>query len=129
MNTIRTIIIDDEPAAVDSINELARHLATDIQVVAIAGNGLEGFQKIIEIKPDLVYLDVDLPMMNGLQVMEKLPQGGAEVIVTTGSLSYASKALRLGAIGYLVKPIDPSDFLLTLEKVRKRLAEKTQSAS
>lgn len=124
---MRAIIIDDEPAAVDSIEELVSHLAPDIELVARAANGLEAMQQILQLEPDLIFLDVDLPFMNGLQVMEKIPSSTAEIIFTTGSASYALMALKLNAADYLVKPIDPADFLLAVSKVRSRLAARQQS--
>lgn len=124
MTTIRTVVIDDEPAAVDSITALVQHLARDIEIVATAANGLEAIERILDTKPDLIFLDVDLPMMNGLQVIEKIPHHNAEIIFTTGSSSYALIALKLDAADYLVKPIDPADFLIAIEKVRKRLSVK-----
>ena len=73
---MRAIIIDDEPAAIDSIEELVLQLAPDVQLVARATNGLEAMQQILQLEPDLIFLDVDLPFMNGLQLMEKIPVYG-----------------------------------------------------
>ena len=126
---MRAIIIDDEPAAIDSIEELVLQLAPDVQLVSRATNGLEAMQQILQLEPDLIFLDVDLPFMNGLQLMEKIPVYGGEIIFTTGSSSYALMALKLNAADYLVKPIDPADFLLAMSKVRSRLAQRKLPAA
>ena len=126
---MRAIIIDDEPAAIDSIEELVLQLAPDVQLVSRATNGLEAMQQILQLEPDLIFLDVDLPFMNGLQLMEKIPVYRGEIIFTTGSSSYALMALKLNAADYLVKPIDPADFLLAMSKVRSRLAHRKLPAA
>jgi DNA-binding LytR/AlgR family response regulator len=123
MSKIRAVIVDDEPAAIDVIKELSEQLTTDVQVVAIAMNGLDAMKAIIEHQPDLVFLDIDMPLMNGLEVIEKLPQKKFRIVFTTGSAAYAFKAIKLAAIDYLLKPIDPADFLLAIDKVRSFLAK------
>lgn len=123
MSKIRAVIVDDEPAAIDVIKELSEQLTTDVQIVAIAMNGLDAMKAIIEHQPDLVFLDIDMPLMNGLEVMEKLPQKKFRIVFTTGSAAYAFKAIKLEAIDYLLKPIDPADFLLAIDKVRSFLAK------
>ncbi len=118
MNKIRAIIVDDEPAAIDVIRELSEQLTTDVQIAATATNGLDAMQAIMEQEPDLVFLDIDMPLMNGLEVIEKLPQKKFKIVFTTGSAAYAFKAIKLEAIDYLLKPIDPADFLIAINKVR-----------
>jgi two-component system LytT family response regulator len=119
---IHTIIVDDEPAAIDVISELSKQLATDISIVGTASNGLEAIQLILEKSPQLIFLDIDMPKMNGLDVIEKIPKRDMELIFTTGSSAYALKAFKVNAADYLLKPIDPADFLLAIEKVRVRLS-------
>lgn len=119
---IHTIIVDDEPAAIDVLSELSRQLAPDLSIVGTASNGLEAIQLILEKSPQLVFLDIDMPKMNGLDVIEKIPKRNMEIIFTTGSSSYALKAFKVNAADYLLKPIDPAEFLLAMEKVRVRLS-------
>ncbi|HEY0058294.1 MAG TPA: LytTR family DNA-binding domain-containing protein [Flavisolibacter sp.] len=119
---IHTIIVDDEPASIDVISELSNQLATDISIVGTASNGLEAIQLILEKRPQLVFLDIDMPKMNGLDVIEKIPKRNMELIFTTGSSAYALKAFKVNAADYLLKPIDPAEFLLAVEKVRVRLS-------
>ena len=122
MAQIRTVIIDDEPAAIDVIKELCRQLTTDVQIEGVAMNGIEAVKTIIHYKPDLVFLDVDMPLMNGIEVIEKLPEKSFKLIFTTGSSAYAFKAIKLEAVDYLLKPIDPADFLIAINKVRSKVA-------
>lgn len=124
---IRAVIVDDEPAAIVSIQELTNQLAKDVSILGDAMNGNLAIQLILDVKPDLIFLDIDLPLMNGLQVLNKLPYPVGEIIFTTGSPDYALQALKLNAVDYLIKPIDPTEFLIAIEKVRKRLGKKTKS--
>jgi two-component system, LytTR family, response regulator len=125
MKAIRTVIVDDEPAAVNVIKALLRQFAPDLELAGVAENGLEAIKVITAARPNLIFLDVDMPVMNGLQVLEKLPEKNFAVIFTTGSSEYALKALKLNAIDYLLKPIDPADFMIAVEKAREHLSANT----
>src|ERR1700754_4211589 len=118
---INAIIIDDEPAAIEVIRSLAAHLSPDLVIKDEALDGISAVNKIINIRPDLIFLDVDLPMMNGLDIMEKVQKISFETIFTTGSAGYALNAIKLNAVDYLIKPIDPADFILAIQKTRERI--------
>lgn len=124
MSKIRAVIIDDEPAAIDVIKELCEQLTPDVQIEGTASNGIEAISAIINYQPDLVFLDVDMPLMNGLQVIEKLTQKTFKIIFTTGSAAYAFNAIKFEAVDYLLKPIDPAEFLIAIQKFRNGLSQK-----
>jgi two-component system LytT family response regulator len=121
MRVIRAIIADDEPFAIEVIQELSSRLAPDVSIIATAKNGLEAFKAILHHKPDLLFLDVDMPLMNGLEMIDKLPYKNIQIIFTTGSSNHAIKAIKLEATDYLLKPIDPFEFAIAIEKVKARL--------
>ncbi|HEV7781651.1 MAG TPA: response regulator [Chitinophagaceae bacterium] len=121
MKNIRAVIIDDEPAAIEVIRELAKELAEDIQIIDIALDGVKAVKSILANKPDLVFLDMNMPFMNGLQVLDKIPVKNFDIIFTTGSASFAINAIKLQAVDYLLKPIDPSEFLVAIEKLRNKM--------
>ncbi len=129
MSAIRTVIVDDEPAAVEVIELLLKEFGGNIVIEGIARNGLDAVKVISSVKPDLVFLDVDMPVMNGLQVLEKLGPMNFEVIFTTGSSEYALKALKLKAIDYLLKPVDPADFIMAVEKARNQIKHAKQKSA
>lgn len=116
---IRTLIIDDEAASVSYIQGLIRDFAHDLVVEGTAANGFDAMQLIVEKKPDLVFIDIDMPELNGLQVVEKVPYKDFAVIFTTGYSEYAIQAFKLRAVDYLLKSIDPSEFILAVERVRE----------
>ena len=102
MKRIRTIIIDDEAPA----REILRHyLSTinEIEIVAECSDGFSGLKAISEIKPDLIFLDIQMPRLNGFELLEVLTEK-PEVIFTTAYDQYAIKAFEMNAVNYLMKP-------------------------
>ena len=124
MNPIKAVIIDDEPLAIEVLKELSRLFGEDLEIVATAADGISAIKTITHTKPDLLFLDIDMPHLNGLELVDKLQHRPAAIIFTTGSSDYAFNAIKLEAIDYLLKPIDPSDFIVAVEKARKRLSQK-----
>lgn len=119
---LKAIIIDDEPAAITVITSLLEQFAPEIEIAGVARNGLNAVQLISGIKPDIIYLDVNMPVMNGLKVMEHFSTNDYQVIFTTGSADYAMKALKLNATDYLLKPIDPAEFIIATERARRQIS-------
>lgn len=117
MAPIKAVIIEDEPAAVDVILELCR-IDGNIQVQAIATNGKDALKLLNDVQTDLVFLDVDMPLMNGLDVLHRLQQHPFKIIFTTGSEEHALQAFKFEAVDYLLKPIDPADFQSAIHKLR-----------
>ena len=119
--TIRTLIVDDEPLAREGMR---MHLkdAEDIEVVGECGDGEDAVIAIDALAPDLVFLDVQMPGLDGFGVInavgaEKMPT----VIFITAYDEYALKAFEVHALDYLLKPFDGTRFLRTLERARERL--------
>jgi two-component system, LytTR family, response regulator len=125
MSKIKTIIVDDEPAALNAIHHLAK-LTTDVSVERTLTNGIDAIQAIIELKPDVIFLDINMPHLNGFDVIAKTPSFSAEVIFITGSEDFAIQAFRVDAVDYLLKPIDPVAFFVAMEKTRTRLKSKKE---
>ncbi len=114
---IKAIVIDDEPLARSMVKEyLARH--NDIQVVAECGDGFDGVKAIAHHKPDLVFLDIQMPKINGFEMLELLETPPA-VIFTTAFDEYAIKAFEHHAIDYLLKPFNQERFDKALQKWRE----------
>jgi len=91
-----------------------------VQVAATCYSGEEGIKKIHETKPQLVFLDIEMPHMNGFQMLEQLPTINFEIIFTTSFDQYALRAIRFSALDYLLKPIDQEDLQLAVQKVIQR---------
>lgn len=123
----KVIIIDDEPLARQLISSLLQPYNQQIQVVATCGDGFEGFKAIQEHKPDLIFLDVQMPKVNGFEMLELLDNPPA-VIFSTAFDEYALKAFESHAIDYLLKPVTKNRFDKAIEKWLKRIAEKQHIA-
>jgi two-component system, LytTR family, response regulator len=123
MKHIRTIIVDDEPAA---RNRIARLLAqdNDIEIAGECRNGTEAVESALRLRPDLMFLDVQMPHVNGFQVMEQLHQQSGRdkvpfVVFVTAHDQYALKAFDVNAVDYLLKPYDDDRFFASLEKAKR----------
>lgn len=117
---IRAVVVDDEELARQILCEyLTSH--NDIQVVAGCANGFEAVKAIAEQKPDLVFLDIQMPKLDGFEVLE-LVGPGTEVVFVTAYDNYAIRAFEVHAIDYLLKPVSAERFEAALERARERLS-------
>ncbi len=120
---IRTLIVDDEPLARRLVREyVLAH--DDVEVIAECDNGFDAVKRITELQPDLVFLDIQMPRLTGLEVLE-LTQRHQGVIFTTAFDQYALKAFDLRAVDYLLKPFSQSRFDEALEKARASLGQES----
>lgn len=118
------LIIDDEPMARERIRDLLEN-DTDIQIAAECRNGIEAVESIQNLEPDLVFLDVQMPGMNGLEVLHQLtPDHLPEIIFVTAFDQYTLQAFSAHALDYLLKPFDDERFYEALEYAKKRLSQK-----
>ena len=105
MKNLRTLIIDDERLAREELKSLLK-IYHEIEIIDEARNGNEGIQKIKEHKPDLIFLDVNMPEMNGFEMIKQLEEI-PRVIFITAYDEYALKAFEVNALDYILKPVDP----------------------
>lgn len=118
---IRTLIVDDEPLARERLRKLLlKH--SDIEIVGECSNGLEAIQTVREKSPDLMFLDVQMPELDGFGVVEKLePQKMPAIIFVTAHDKFALQAFDVHALDYLLKPFDSERFQKALDRARQRL--------
>ncbi|MGH9493877.1 MAG: LytR/AlgR family response regulator transcription factor [Candidatus Sulfotelmatobacter sp.] len=119
---IRTLIVDDEPLARSNVAVLLRR-DPEIEVVGECGSGADAVTEFRRAKPDLLFLDVQMPEIDGFDVLEML--GGAvtaAVIFVTAYDQYALRAFEAGALDYLLKPFDNARFDLALARAKKKIA-------
>ena len=113
---IRALIIDDEESAVNVVRFLLQKYVTEIDEVSTAIGADEGLKVLQQYKPQLVFLDVEMPLMNGFQLLEKFPDHPFEVIFITAYDHYAIKAIRYSALDYLLKPIDTEELKMAVQR-------------
>jgi two-component system response regulator YesN len=108
---MQVIIVEDEPAIARGLSILITQNYPDFEVIALCRNGKEGFEKISQLKPHLVFADINMPIMNGLDMIRQLKQNNihSRYIILTGyaEFEYARTAIQLGISDYLLKPISP----------------------
>ena len=120
---IRSIVIDDEQHCVRSLlSDLQQHCPA-VEVVEACSSAKEGMMAIKKLNPDLVFLDVEMPWMNGFEMLEVLGEINFSIIFTTAHDEFAAKAFRISAVDYLLKPIDASDLKAAVQKVEKKMDE------
>jgi two-component system LytT family response regulator len=118
---LRILIVDDEPPARDRIREILA-TAGDVEIVGEAGDGLAAAQAIQDHSPDLVFLDIRMPEMDGFGVLAALPEGALPLIVfVTAFDSFAVRAFAVHAVDYILKPFDTERLLESVERARARL--------
>ena len=128
--TISAVLVDDEKLASD---ELAYQLKEfpDLDVVATASNGLEAVKLIEDLEPDLVFMDVQMPGLDGIGVIRKLREKKVPLpyfVMATAYDQYAVEAFRLEALDYVLKPVEQERLAATVDRARRAIAEKAKSA-
>lgn len=122
--TIRTILVDDEKLAIQGL-QLRLEPFEDIEVIATCSNGREAIRTIKTEKPDLVFLDIQMPGFDGFGVVKGVMEIEPPLFVfVTAYEEHAIRAFEANAVNYLMKPVDPDKLADTIERVRQRLAEK-----
>lgn len=123
---LRALIIDDEKNGINSLKLLIEKFISNVKVVADTTDPAEGVELIEDFKPEIVFLDINMPVLNGFEVLQKLKHRNFNLIFTTAHEEYAIKALRENAIDYLLKPIDADDLKQAVAKAENAIKEKQQ---
>jgi two-component system, LytTR family, response regulator len=126
---LRTIIVDDEPDAVNFINSIIGEYCPSLEVVGKAHNVKEGVEKIKEELPDLVFLDVEMPNGTGFDLLSHFPEKEFEVVFITAFNHYAIKAIKFSAVDYILKPININEFIEAVNRVILKRSEKSSQSN
>ncbi|HLZ88735.1 MAG TPA: LytTR family DNA-binding domain-containing protein [Puia sp.] len=118
---IKAIIVDDEPYCCEALSILLDRYCPQVEVAGVFHSGAQALEPIRELKPQLLFLDIEMPRMNGFELLEKVKSLNFELIFTTSYDQYAIKAIRFSALDYLLKPIDREELQLSIQKVEQRL--------
>lgn len=119
---LSTIIIDDEPDCVAVVEMLLKLHCPHIDILASTTKSTEGVALIRALKPDIVFLDIEMPVLNGFQLLDEIGVVNFQLIFTTAYDRYAVQAFRYSAIDYLLKPIDPQELTVAIEKAEHKQA-------
>src|SRR6202166_350251 len=128
-STLSAILIDDEQLARDELSYLLKEFP-DVEILATGRNGLEAVKLIENLEPDVVFLDVQMPGLDGLGVIQMLREKNVPLphfILATAYDQYALEAFRWEGLDYILKPIEMERLALTIERARKAVAEKAKA--
>lgn len=120
---LSTIIIDDQKICAEMIRDILETNCPEVKISAINYSGKEGIKAIKKLKPDLVILDVEMPGMNGFEMLKEIGEPDFDVIFVTAHDKYSIEAIRLHALDYLLKPVLPHELIAAITKVVEKQSE------
>lgn len=120
---LTAIIIDDEQKGRIALREKLRDYCPQVQLIGEAADGEEGLKLIKEQKPDIVFLDIEMPRMDGFDMLSEIPDKDFHLIFTTAYDQYAIKAIRFAAFDYLLKPVDIEELKWAIGKIAEQSQE------
>jgi two-component system, LytTR family, response regulator len=126
---LKTIIIDDEEECLDVLQIILERHCPQVDIVARASNGLQGLKAILTHEPDLVFLDIEMPRMDGFQMLEAIETIDFTLVFTTAYDRFALRAFKFSAFDYLLKPIDEGEIMNTIQKIENRQTTQTERLS
>lgn len=127
MTTIRTILVDDEPRGLNSMQKLLELNCPDINIIETCSNVDDAIEKINQLHPDLLFLDIAMPVKNGFDLLRELKEPLFEIIFVTAHNNFMIEAFHFSAVDYLLKPVDDELLVEAVRRAKKRIAEKAGS--
>lgn len=113
---LRTIFLDDEPQSIALLKHLAANHCPELDIIGAYTDAVEGLAAIQKNKPDLVFLDIEMPKLNGFEILNQCHPVAFKVIFTTAYNQYAVRAFKYSALDYLLKPISEEDLIAAVKK-------------
>ena len=120
---MRAILVDDEPDGIRTLKKMLELHCPEVDIVATCPNAATAEEKIEELRPDAVFLDIQMPGKSGLEMLADLPESNLKVIFVTAHNEYVLQALQFSAVDYLMKPVDEDRLIEAVERVKKRLID------
>jgi two-component system LytT family response regulator len=117
---IRCILIDDEKNALEMMEWLLKTYCPEVDIVAMCNSAEQGIEAIHTYKPDVIFLDIEMPRMNGFDMLEQFDKLFFDVVFCTAYDQFAIKAFKYSALNYLLKPVDPDDLKATVARIEER---------
>jgi two-component system LytT family response regulator len=126
MEPIKVVLVDDEPSSLQNLEQKIREFCPELKVIAAVGQPGEAIFLIRHHHPEVIFLDIEMPHMNGFRMLNELGDYKAEIVFTTAYNHYAIEAIRMSAFDYLMKPVSIQDLRETVDRLTKQLAAATQ---
>jgi two-component system LytT family response regulator len=118
---LRTVIIDDEPDSVQLLKLQLSQCCPQVEVIETFTSAVKALDKLEKLEPDILFLDIEMPVISGFELLERIFHLNFSVIFITAYNQYALKAFRFNALDYLVKPIDANELIEAVEKAAKKI--------
>lgn len=125
---ISALIVDDEDHSLKTTELLVQKHCPGIEILGLAASAQEGIEMINEMEPQLVFLDIAMPVMNGFEMLQHVHHKPFEIIFTTAYDEYAIRAFKVNALDYLLKPIDTEELCQAVEKAKEKIISGKRSA-
>ncbi|MFZ1514632.1 MAG: LytTR family DNA-binding domain-containing protein [Saprospiraceae bacterium] len=123
----KAVLVDDEEHCINTLQwQLEQYCSNDVEIIGKFSKPLDSIEKIFNLKPDIVFTDIQMPEMNGLELAAQLEHIVKHVIFTTAYDQFALKAIKLNALDYLMKPIDRDELRATIDKVKNLSIKREQ---
>lgn len=119
---LKAVILDDEERGSSLLTRKLESFEDELEIAAVFNDPYKALSKIMDIQPDVLFLDVEMPGLNGFQFLEKLGSFNFQVVFTTAYDTYTLEALRLSAVDYLLKPIDEEELHTAIFRLKKRFS-------
>src|SRR5258706_16199571 len=123
MKRIRSILVDDEPRGLTSLEKLLQLNCPEVEVVSCCENVVDALEQINKKKPDLVFLDVAMPGKNGFDLLKELPEIDFEIIFVTAYNHFMTQAFHYSALDYLLKPVEDELLIEAVKRADKRICQ------
>lgn len=117
---LKAIVVDDEPNCSESLCTMLGRYCPEVELAAVCNSGASALKEIRLHDPQLLFLDIEMPHMNGFELIDRLPEIKFELIFTTSYDQYAIKAIKCSALDYLLKPVDREELKKAVQKVVQR---------
>lgn len=124
---MHAIIIDDEADGIQSLSLVISKTIKELKIVAVTQDALLGVELIDSYRPDIVFLDINMPVLSGFELLSKLRYRNFHLVFTTAHTRYGIQAIKSDAVDYLLKPISPEDIINCYNRIKMRVAEMRDS--
>jgi two-component system, LytTR family, response regulator len=116
---LKVIIIDDEEHCIKTLEwSIVQYWSEEVEIIATTQNPIEGLKLVNSLKPDILFLDIEMPHLSGIDLAEMIQHNTTSIVFTTAYDQYAIKAIRLSALDYLLKPVDHEELGKVIEKIK-----------
>lgn len=120
----KALVVDDEPLARMRMKSLLEPYASEISVIGEAGSGAQAVEKVLELDPDVIFLDIQMPDMDAFEVLKQIGEDDMPLVIfTTAYENFALRAFEENTVDYLLKPVDADRLASSIEKLRKRIPD------